>query len=62
MVNENNLNKDHKKKIIEIIHGKNFARNKGLKKVTDQMFSAKPKISTMKEFLGWCHVMIYYYY
>jgi CheY-like chemotaxis protein len=52
MVNENNFSKDQLKKILEIIHGKNFARNKELKKVTDQLFTVK--VSKMQDFLGWC--------
>jgi CheY-like chemotaxis protein len=54
MADENKLNKADLKKILEVIHGKNFARNTGLNEVANEMFSAQSKVSTMKDFLGWC--------
>ena len=55
-VDKDFLTKDHLKKIVDLVHGPSYVRNKGLKKVVDLMLSHEPPVSTMTDFLAWCRV------
>lgn len=52
---EHNITPSQVKEIMELIHGKNYIRNKGLKKLIDQMLSTNATISSMEDFVSWSH-------
>lgn len=53
-MDENYITNDHLKKIIELIHGPSYVRNKGLKKEVELMLSHDRPVTNMNEFVSWC--------